>query len=240
MNAWHWAHEAGDCDRWHEPETEWHLAWKRRVRPECREVVMGPHRADIRTPTGLVIELQHSSIAAPKIAEREEFYGAMIWLFDAQPFLDKLHFSTVSSVAPPNVLFSWSPPRPTMRNVLAPLFWDLGDGRIIEVLELPRTGRRYGIGTPMHVHTFLSMQMADALVAPAPPAGPLLSAPRTALALQAATARGHSFASSDPHRSHKCERCHRQLDLWIGEPNPELVESSCVPRRPNEEYDVPF
>lgn len=242
VNAWHWAHEAGDCDPWHEPETEWHLGWKRRVRPEFREVVMGPHRADIRTPNGLVVELQHSSISVPEIDEREEFYGAMIWLFDAQPFLTNIAFSTISSVAPPEVLFHWRYPRRTMRSIGVPLFWDLGDERIVEVLEVPgsRAGRRYGLGRLIHVNEFLATYLAEAVVSPNAAPRRLLSAQRTIEALRTAASHGHAFSSSDPQAAHECEQCHLRLDLWIGEPNPALVARSCKPRDPNEEHDVPF
>ena len=82
---WHWAHHArADCDPWAEPMTEWHLGWQRAVPPERREVVMGPHRADIVTASGGVVEIQHSPIPPGVIGEREAFYGAqMAWIFDA-------------------------------------------------------------------------------------------------------------------------------------------------------------
>ena len=82
---WHWAHHArADCDPWSEPMTEWHLGWQRVVPPERREVVMGPHRADIVTASGGVVEIQHSPISVEVITEREEFYGErMAWIFDA-------------------------------------------------------------------------------------------------------------------------------------------------------------
>jgi hypothetical protein len=81
----HWAHHArADCDPWAEPMTEWHLGWQRAVPPERREVVMGPHRADIVTASGGVVEIQHSPISVDVITEREEFYGdRMAWIFDA-------------------------------------------------------------------------------------------------------------------------------------------------------------
>jgi hypothetical protein len=44
---------------------------------------MGPHRADIIGNDGIVVELQHSAIDATEILEREQFYGSMVWLFDA-------------------------------------------------------------------------------------------------------------------------------------------------------------
>lgn len=81
---WHWAHLAADCDPWHESEGEWHLAWKNRAPEGCTEVVIPPHRADIRTRQGIVIELQASPIDATEIAERESFYDRMIWLLDGR------------------------------------------------------------------------------------------------------------------------------------------------------------
>jgi hypothetical protein len=45
---------------------------------------MGPHRADVVTASGGVVELQHSAISPEVITEREEFYGErMAWVFDA-------------------------------------------------------------------------------------------------------------------------------------------------------------
>jgi hypothetical protein len=47
---------------------------------------MGPHRADVVTASGGVVELQHSPISPEVIAEREAFYGErMAWIFDATP-----------------------------------------------------------------------------------------------------------------------------------------------------------
>lgn len=82
---WHWAHKARDCDNWGEPESQWHLGWKARFPVEWQEVVMGPHRADVRAPRG-VIEFQKSAISAAEIREREQFYGKMIWVVDASGF----------------------------------------------------------------------------------------------------------------------------------------------------------
>lgn len=83
----HWAHVAGgECDPWAEPETAWHRGWKARFPAEWREVVIGPHRADVRTPDGTVIEFQHSFLADHEIAERERFYKDMRWVIDARRF----------------------------------------------------------------------------------------------------------------------------------------------------------
>jgi hypothetical protein len=112
---WHWAHKARDCDSWGEPESQWHLGWKARFPAEWQEVVMGPHRADVRTPRG-VIEFQKSAISAAEIREREQFYGKMIWVVDAsgfnlEPHLDwsvkrfrqKHGISVTPSIAPDQV-----------------------------------------------------------------------------------------------------------------------------------------
>jgi len=80
----HWAHKAGsDCDAWAEPVGPWHLEWQNYVKPEFVEVIIDPHRADIVGTNDCVIELQHSPIPLGQIAEREDFYGNMVWVFDA-------------------------------------------------------------------------------------------------------------------------------------------------------------
>lgn len=105
INVWHWAHEAdADCDRWSEPETVWHRSWKACFSPSEQEVVMGPHRADICTRSGRVIELQHSTISAEEIRERESFYGhGMVWVIDASPFQDNLTLRRLHG----DTRFSW-------------------------------------------------------------------------------------------------------------------------------------
>ena len=80
----HWAHMAGaNCDPWHEGISDWHREWQDCVQEEFVEVDKGPHVADIVGIGNCVIELQHSSISADEIAERERFYGNMVWVFDA-------------------------------------------------------------------------------------------------------------------------------------------------------------
>ena len=57
INSWHWAHHGGDCDPWSEGETPWHINWKQLFPEDWREVVIPPHRADVKTPN-IVIELR--------------------------------------------------------------------------------------------------------------------------------------------------------------------------------------
>lgn len=80
--AWHFAHESRvDCDPWAESEGPWHRWWKTQLPAHQREVVLGPHRADMFT-RGRVIELQHASINTEEALARERFYGDLIWLYD--------------------------------------------------------------------------------------------------------------------------------------------------------------
>ena len=78
------------CDRWHESEPEWHLAWKERFPVDCQEIVRidersgERHIADVRTPNGFVVEIQHSPIADAELRSRETFYNRMTWIVDAR------------------------------------------------------------------------------------------------------------------------------------------------------------
>ncbi|WP_213978895.1 CoiA-like domain protein [Sphingomonas sp. dw_22] len=90
----HWAHAGRrDCDLWWENETEWHRAWKSLFPAECREIshtaVDGEiHRADIKTPTGIVVEIQHSAMTDAERQSREAFYGNLVWVIDGRGFRD--------------------------------------------------------------------------------------------------------------------------------------------------------
>lgn len=84
IKVWHWAHKADDCDHWHEPESQWHLDWKSQIRKDCVEVKCQNHRADIKSPTGMVVELQNSNMPMEIAQEREEFYDSMVWLVNAE------------------------------------------------------------------------------------------------------------------------------------------------------------
>ncbi len=86
---WHWAHLASThCDQWWEPETEWHRTWKNRFPADWQEIPLRSsstgelHIADVRTPHGLVIEFQRSTIDSEEVAAREAFYQKMIWVID--------------------------------------------------------------------------------------------------------------------------------------------------------------
>ncbi len=88
----HWAHfNRKQCDPWWENETEWHRSWKNYFPEECREVShisdSGEiHRADIKTTTGIIIEIQHSHMSDEERISREEFYQNMLWIIDGSVF----------------------------------------------------------------------------------------------------------------------------------------------------------
>lgn len=81
----HWAHQAREaCEFEKEPMTKWHLDWQREFPEHMREVVQGPHRADVRTDHW-VIEFQHSSISHEKVKARNEHWSKdreVIWVLN--------------------------------------------------------------------------------------------------------------------------------------------------------------
>lgn len=88
----HWAHaRRRQCDPWWENETQWHRDWKSLFPPECREIHhVAPdgeiHRADVKTSTGIYIEIQHSSMSDAERKSREDFYQNLVWVIDGRAF----------------------------------------------------------------------------------------------------------------------------------------------------------
>lgn len=127
INAQHWSHKGlTDCDPWSEHESPWHLAWKSLVPVAQQEVVMGPHRADLVTNAGLVVELQHSSLHPWEIAKREDFYGIgkMVWLWDLTEVQQNMFIRWRDGYQ----TFRWLHPRKRIASCRAKTFLDLGDG----------------------------------------------------------------------------------------------------------------
>jgi hypothetical protein len=94
----HWAHFGRrHCDPWWENETQWHRDWKALFPADCREVShTAPdgevHRADIRTPSGIYIEVQHSAMADAERISREMFYKNLVWVLDGSTFRKNFEF----------------------------------------------------------------------------------------------------------------------------------------------------
>jgi|SRR5579872_358201 len=122
LRQWHWHHEKADCDPWREPETEWHLDWKAKFPEECCEVWESPHRADVRNPSGLVIEFQHSSISTLEIQEREAFWKNLVWVFDAREWFVNFDIR----LRPDKITFRWKHPRTSLFFARRPIFLDTG------------------------------------------------------------------------------------------------------------------
>jgi competence CoiA-like predicted nuclease len=136
INIWHWAHlPSVECDSWAECESAWHLLWKSYFPPEFVEVpiIKGGkrHVADIRTRSGLIIELQASSLSVEEIREREQFYTNMLWVFDVNEPMrdgrlkirDKGEYQT----------FRWYNPRKHIAYTTKPRWLDLGDGSLFKL-----------------------------------------------------------------------------------------------------------
>lgn len=134
----HWAHLAADCDEWAESDTPWHRDWQACAPPARREVTMGRHRADVLTPGGLVVELQHSTISGEDIAAREAFYRRMIWIFDARRAVadDRLNLRVKVGAAPNYRSFRWKHPRKTVALCQRPVFLDLGAGKVLHLRRI--------------------------------------------------------------------------------------------------------
>jgi len=137
----HWAHAGRrNCDTWWENETEWHRAWKNLFPEFCREIShIAPdgeiHRADIKTPTGIVIEVQHSAMTDAERQSREAFYNNLVWVIDGRAFrsnFDIYHLlpAPESEIAQDLV---WSKASRPMRGAAHGLFVRLSEGKA----ELP-------------------------------------------------------------------------------------------------------
>ncbi|MBI9065190.1 MAG: hypothetical protein JEZ14_24615 [Marinilabiliaceae bacterium] len=98
IKIWHWAHHKGEsCEKWYEPDADWHLHWKTTFGKENSEIVIKnndeKHLADIYTKTDVIIELQSNSLKHEEIEEKENFFGErMIWLINGADFKDHFTF----------------------------------------------------------------------------------------------------------------------------------------------------
>ena len=88
----HWAHKGRlECDPWWEGMTQWHLDWQANWPLECREINhKAPdgeiHRCDVKTQSGIYIEIQHSAMTDVERQSREDFYQNLVWIIDGAKF----------------------------------------------------------------------------------------------------------------------------------------------------------
>ena len=131
----HWAHKGRrDCDPWWENETDWHREWKGYFPEECREITHVAedgeiHRADIKTPTGIIIEVQHSSMTDAERTAREVFYGNLVWIIDGRGF--RQNFDVYHELPHPNSAIAadivWEKARRGMKGTIGGMFYRLSE-----------------------------------------------------------------------------------------------------------------
>lgn len=133
--VWHWAHVVKECDEWAEPDSQWHTGWQDLFPNDMREVVIGPHRADIVTSSGWVVELQHSSISTDDIRARERHYNRMVWVFDAREAVEECRLIIRREQKKPGTYrtFRWKHPRKSLVACLRPVFLDLGEDYMLRL-----------------------------------------------------------------------------------------------------------
>jgi len=80
----HWAHHPqAECASTTTPETDWHVSWKFDCADPARvEVTKGAHRADAMSPSGLILEFQHSNIDPEDVRARERHWRKGVWVWD--------------------------------------------------------------------------------------------------------------------------------------------------------------
>lgn len=183
--VWHWAHKGRRvCDQWWESETIWHRAWKDQFPIAWQEVRHSAddgtcHIADIKTPQGWVIELQHSRIQPDERRSREAFYGQLIWVVDATRLKRDIEQLAQSyDNGQPLTPGSWIR-KASAANCRAfrewaggptPIFFDLGRGApLMYLLPLPSSGIVY-------LHPVLREQFVEWHRSPASKAATDLSA----------------------------------------------------------------
>ena len=136
---WHWAHlDLTECVG-PSPMTMWHYEWQARFPTELREVVDGDHRADIKLPTGTVIEFQYSRLSPEQIREREAAYPALLWVLNAQEAFGAGRIDLVDELVghPRHRRIWWHKMPPTLLQYRAPVLLDIGDDRVFDLRALP-------------------------------------------------------------------------------------------------------
>jgi len=142
LRVWHWAHRAAfTCDHWWEAETQWHRDWKNRFPKGWQEFIHQAangekHVADVKTKSGIVLEIQHSSLRRDERESRETFYQNMIWIVNGRRRKrDRSQFDAVLRTAICRdrtlpIFFNHSNESALLRDWVAsrvPVYFDFGD-----------------------------------------------------------------------------------------------------------------
>lgn len=169
----HWSHRGTlTCDRWWEPETVWHRAWKDHFPKDWQEVVQTSengekHIADVKTEHGVVIEFQHSFLNRDERESREACYSNLVWVVhgrrrqqDMPRFVEALRAAPILYDRPRIVvvgsnqcalLRDWSASR-------APVYFDFGEHEPGDALWRLGPGRQNGRMYLMAVNKSLLVQ----------------------------------------------------------------------------------
>lgn len=130
--SWHWSHRTdSECDPWWEPVGPWHLSWQEEVPAIMREVTIKNHRADIVSHDGTVVELQDSGISVEEVHEREQFYGNMVWIFNATQSFENYNFDFWRKGEV--TAFRWRYPRKVVMYCQKRVLLDLGNGEVFKL-----------------------------------------------------------------------------------------------------------
>jgi competence CoiA-like predicted nuclease len=141
----HFAHKGiRDCDSWYEPISEWHLGWQKLAYPYTEIVIEKggvKHRADVRYPSGLIVEIQDSKLPFEQKNEREVFYQDMFWILNAKKWC--VEYCGESNIFR-DVLYLMKPSQDWFLNSSnrTPIFLDLGDEKIIHITEFEKKFNR--------------------------------------------------------------------------------------------------
>jgi competence protein CoiA len=139
----HWAHaRRQSCDPWWENKTQWHIDWQNLFPKECQEVWhIAPdgerHCADIKTRTGIVVEVQHSAMTDVERESREAFYGNLVWIVDGRRFRE--NFDVYHRLPDPNSEIArdlaWQKATREMKGAASGIFWRKSENPPIDGVE---------------------------------------------------------------------------------------------------------
>lgn len=150
VNVWHWSHLATkDCDPWSEGETEWHMAWKAKYPKECREIVVGAHRADVILQGKTVLEFQSKALPTFEMLLRERYYRDLgftyVWIFNLTT--SRNNFLLRRKFDEDHWSFRWLHGWRRLDGIGKPFYLDLGEEGMFLVKSLRfEGGRCFGFG----------------------------------------------------------------------------------------------
>lgn len=167
INIWHWSHQnKTDCVDYYEPETEWHLGWKKLVKKEFCEVIIGKNRADIINDKRTVIELQNSPLSTDKIKIREQNYNKMIWLVNGinpqNPILPRFdYWEELRNGKVTFFKFRWNYPRKSWIFATKQVFIDFGTEIFLIKKQYGKSGWGFVYKPEQFIETYLKGCLDD-------------------------------------------------------------------------------